>query len=197
MRKLSSILFSFVLVLLVVSGATAQQTISESKKALIRELLEVTGAKQNTDQMLTTMLSMQEAHSAKMLQSSINDDRSIPQDEKKGRLEKAKSESDRMAKRLYDYFTTEFNIGAVMEDISYTVYDKYFTEDELKDLIAFYKSPAGKKYISVVPNVIADSMSIFVEKYAPKLDEFVKKAVEEELTQIKNETTPPKPTPRK
>jgi hypothetical protein len=197
MKKLASIVLIILALLFSAINSSAQQTISETKKALIKELLEATGAKRNIDQMLQTTLAMQKAQSARMLVSSINDDKSIPQDEKSAQLEKAKAQSDRMTKRLYDYLTTEFNITAVMENISYTVYDRYFTEDELKDLISFYESPSGKKYISVVPNVIADSMSIFLENHAPKLEEFVKKAVDEELVQLKKDVNPPSPKRQK
>lgn len=48
------------------------------------------------------------------------------------------------------------------------VYDKYFTEDELKELIAFYKGATGRKLIKVMPSIMEDSMkateSYFQEK---------------------------------
>ena len=38
------------------------------------------------------------------------------------------------------------------------VYDKYFTEGELKELIAFYKGTTGRKLIKVMPSIMEDSM---------------------------------------
>ena len=38
------------------------------------------------------------------------------------------------------------------------VYDKYFTEEELKELIAFYKGTTGRKLIKVMPSIMEDSM---------------------------------------
>lgn len=40
------------------------------------------------------------------------------------------------------------------------VYDKYFTHDDIKKLIEFYKSPIGTKMVKMQPQVMKDSMSI-------------------------------------
>jgi len=40
------------------------------------------------------------------------------------------------------------------------VYDKHFTHDDVKALIAFYKSPVGKKFVTKQTLVIPESMKI-------------------------------------
>ncbi len=40
------------------------------------------------------------------------------------------------------------------------VYQKHFTEDDMKALIAFYKSEAGKKYVSKLPAISQESMQL-------------------------------------
>src|ERR1700693_2854876 len=49
-------------------------------------------------------------------------------------------------------------------------YATYFTEQELKDVLAFYKSPAGKKLISEQPKVVEASMK-FAQDWANKLSD--------------------------
>jgi hypothetical protein len=39
------------------------------------------------------------------------------------------------------------------------IYKKYYTHDEIKDLIKFYKTPIGQKTISVMPSVTQDAMA--------------------------------------
>jgi hypothetical protein len=41
-------------------------------------------------------------------------------------------------------------------------YARHFTEQELKDLAAFYESDLGKKYISEVPNLIRETSPVMV-----------------------------------
>lgn len=38
------------------------------------------------------------------------------------------------------------------------IYDKYYTADEINKLIEFYQKPLGKKLISVMPQIMQESM---------------------------------------
>jgi hypothetical protein len=62
----------------------------------------------------------------------------------------------------------------------YTIYDKHFTEAELKDLVAFYSTPTGKKTIEMMPAIFADSMKASQEKLLPPLLKIVNEVLEEE-----------------
>jgi hypothetical protein len=59
-------------------------------------------------------------------------------------------------------------------------YAIHFTEQELKDLLAFYKSPAGKKLISEQSKVVEASMK-FAQDWANKLSDEVIGKMREEL----------------
>ncbi|PYS00459.1 MAG: hypothetical protein DMG16_15455 [Acidobacteria bacterium] len=43
-------------------------------------------------------------------------------------------------------------------DISRELYDKYFTNDEIKGLIAFYETPVGRKAVQALPRLTAEAM---------------------------------------
>ena len=59
-------------------------------------------------------------------------------------------------------------------------YAIHFTEQELKDVLAFYKSPAGKKLISEQSKVVEASMK-FAQGWANKLSDEVIGKMREEL----------------
>ena len=40
------------------------------------------------------------------------------------------------------------------------IYDKHFTEDDLKAIIAFYESPIGKKMVKEMPEIMQESMDV-------------------------------------
>ncbi|HYK79072.1 MAG TPA: DUF2059 domain-containing protein [Micropepsaceae bacterium] len=44
--------------------------------------------------------------------------------------------------------------------ITARIYEEHFTEDELRRLTAFYDTDVGKKYISIVPSIIKESLPI-------------------------------------
>ena len=51
------------------------------------------------------------------------------------------------------------------------VYDKYFTDEDLTQLIEFYKSPVGKKLIKVTPLLMEDSMKVSMDYFKAKMPE--------------------------
>ena len=59
-------------------------------------------------------------------------------------------------------------------------YATSFTEQELKDILAFYKTPAGKKLISDQPKVVDASLK-FAQTWANTLSEQVIAKMRDEL----------------
>lgn len=53
------------------------------------------------------------------------------------------------------------------------IYDTYFTESEIKDYIAFYKSPSGQKFVNVTPAMQTDIMNIMMQKYIGEIQKAV------------------------
>ena len=49
------------------------------------------------------------------------------------------------------------------------IYDKYFNEAELKELIAFYKGETGRKLIKVMPLLMEDSMNASMAYFQEKM----------------------------
>lgn len=67
------------------------------------------------------------------------------------------------------------------------LYDKHFTQDEIRQLIAFYQTPLGSKLIEKLPAITEESMTIGMEwgeeiagKVMAKLEERKKKEEEQE-----------------
>jgi hypothetical protein len=60
------------------------------------------------------------------------------------------------------------------------LYATAFTEQELKDILAFYKSPAGKKLLDQQPHVVDNSMK-FAQTWGNALSEEVIGKMREEL----------------
>jgi hypothetical protein len=60
------------------------------------------------------------------------------------------------------------------------LYAKNFTEQELKDILAFYKTAAGKKLLSEQPRVVDASMK-FAQDWANKLSDQVIAKMRDEL----------------
>jgi hypothetical protein len=102
---------------------------TEIKRALVVELLQLVNAKQQSKEVLDSMI--------KMMPSDVR-----------------------------DTFKKALNADEMME-LVIPVYEKYLTIDDLKSVIKFYKSPAGKKLLEAQPKIMKDSM-IVMKVYAQK-----------------------------
>ncbi|WP_407481721.1 DUF2059 domain-containing protein [Elizabethkingia meningoseptica] len=64
------------------------------------------------------------------------------------------------------------------EELLIPVYSKYYTEKELDDVIAFYKTPTGQKVIKTMPEMTKESMQAGQE-WGMKLGQKVMKNINE------------------
>ena len=49
--------------------------------------------------------------------------------------------------------------GSKMIDMMVEIYDKYLSTEDVKGIIQFYESPAGKKMIESAPRIVEDSIA--------------------------------------
>jgi len=62
--------------------------------------------------------------------------------------------------KLIDLFFVKFQTKADMQkllDLIVPIYDKYFSDEEIKSLIQFYQTPLGQKTLRVLPQLMAES----------------------------------------
>jgi len=73
-------------------------------------------------------------------------------------------------------FKKQFSSDALI-NMLIPIYEKYYTDDDIKQLIAFYETPIGKKVISTMPLVVQESMQagqIWGQKIGEKVVEDLK-----------------------
>ena len=68
-------------------------------------------------------------------------------------------------------------------EVIYPIYHKYLTIEDIKALIAFYKTPVGKKTITVLPQLTQESMhagQVWGQSLGPIIQKRLAKRFEEE-----------------
>jgi len=124
-------------VLLSVMTVTAQdepvpsdvQAYARAKRALVVELLRVTSAQRQAQEMLDVMLAM------------------LPED-------------------VQDTLRETFKPDEMVREVI-PVYEKYLSVEDLRALLAFYRSPAGQKLLRIQPDLTKDAM-IVMKAYAER-----------------------------
>lgn len=110
----------------------------EAKQADIRHLLELTGAVNMANQSMDGM-----EKSVKSLMSG-----SLPPGEYR----------DQLLDLFFQKFRAKRDTNQLVE-LVIPIYDKYYTHDDIKALIAFYETPVAKKMVAVLPKVLEESQA--------------------------------------
>jgi hypothetical protein len=145
------------------AGTSTPQNVASSKPvdgktALAMQVMEIT----NFDRLIESMRS-QVAASIEQSAGAAN------------QCAAAKPEFDEFAKALSEKLTETLMSNDFKVDVA-AVYAETFDESELRDLIAFYKSPLGKKLIARMPELTSKSMQISqsrIQAIRPDLEKIV------------------------
>lgn len=145
--------------------AALAEEISASKLADIKQLMEITGSA-NIAKQFSGMVSQQ-----------------VFQMLKKNRPDIPAHSVDVMNKELLALFSERMAVPGGLLDQIIPIYDKYFTQSEIKELLAFYQTPIGKKAIAVLPKVVNESMMAgqkWGQSLGPEIDKRVKAVLTKE-----------------
>ena len=74
-------------------------------------------------------------------------------------LNELKSNYPEVPLKFWESFAAEIKSDELINQII-PIYEKYFTNEEIKQLIAFYQTPLGKKTISVLPQIYQESYEV-------------------------------------
>jgi uncharacterized protein len=122
-----------------VSGApTSALGIDPTKEADIRKLLEVVGTRQLANQTMQSTLGTMKP----LLMNAL------PPGEYR----------EKLVELFFAKFQSKYGDQQIV-DLAVPVYDKYFSDEEIKELTKFYATPLGKKTIVALPKVVADLQS--------------------------------------
>jgi uncharacterized protein len=142
---------AIVMILVAVAFSARSEDKDKWKRALAEELLEQTNAKEATQTSFDLI--------KQMVTSQL---RAVKPPE--GRAEATKELADQLNKIL-DVVAEEFSWENMREDYI-NLYAGLFTEEELKDLIAFYRSPVGREFVKKQPELMKRTLEITQRKVA-------------------------------
>ncbi len=135
---------------------------TQTKQESIKELLECMNQDSMTDRMLNAMIPVM----MNQMKNQFSPE-DPANDESFQEMMKSIAESTRtLTKKMID--------GEMID-----LYDKYFSQTEINDFLTFYKSPSGKKFIKVTPDLMKDLMVVMTQKYMPEIQKSIKSKVEE------------------
>ncbi len=159
----------------------SQQPVSEEKRQLIRELIEITGGEKLFRQVsqITAVQLQQEFNG--ILKSIIPESSGISEAKKAEMINKINKDINRIVTQYNQRLMEKLDFNTIIETVYYPLYDKYFTEEDLQAMIDFYKTPTGKKTISVMPQLLQESMQRVSQIIQPEATRIFKEIFEQEI----------------
>ncbi|MCG8364414.1 MAG: DUF2059 domain-containing protein [Pseudanabaenales cyanobacterium] len=165
------------------SSATtpAQTPISITKRSLIYQLLEMTGGRQQYEQIHQIMFAQMQQQIQPMLEQTIRSRGDLSPAMMDAEIAKISANIRTFLNQFGEAIRTEITYDQMLEQVYYPVYDQYFTEEDLRSLIAFYQTPIGEKLITVTPQLLQASMQRTNEVFMPQMLEIMGQLMEQQI----------------
>ena len=155
--------FGFLLLATALPLFATEPNPSVRQRELVIRLLDVTRANQASLAMMDAMMGQFEKQSVEAAEAQGAD---------------AVAE----AKETFEAFRTKMkklDIETLMQNAYVQIYSKYFSEQELEDLIAFYTTPLGQKSIETMPDLMREGMDAAVRELTPKMEQITAEVMAE------------------
>ena len=120
-------------------AAKAVAVVDDEYRTLMRELLELTGALELGTQMANGVIQS-------MLASLEQTGEPVP------------AEVATIIRETSNEFFGQIFDQKEFLQVQSEIYARYFTKDEMRELLAFYRTPLGKKTISALPGILQEGM---------------------------------------
>jgi hypothetical protein len=154
---MKTLILAAALLLCAAAPAAAQEAPSPGEMQAVREFLEVTRVRDNFARTVELMLES----------SMITGDEDLPP-----------GFADLMREFMGEHFTYE-----VLEPGFVRVYTELFTEEEIRALTAFYRTPAGQRFVELTPELTARTQEVtneIMQEAMPELMQAIMEMAEEE-----------------
>ncbi len=168
MKVLNYVVFILLIMITGVSHAD-----DKSKRKMIAELMTVTNVDKMMDQMWDQLTPMMQ----RIFEQAGGEKKDLPI-------------FNKFTEKMAGIYKEEMRWELLEKDFT-EIYAKVFNEDELKAMVAFYKTEAGKSTIKKMPQVIQESMVItqrYMENIMPRMQKLAKDMAEEFSSSRKRRT---------
>ncbi|MGH9905790.1 MAG: DUF2059 domain-containing protein, partial [Pyrinomonadaceae bacterium] len=162
------------------STARAQTPNPTEKRAAIQEVLDLMGASQAAAVVFTSLVDQYSQALAKDTVRSFENKNWPPAFKEKAKV-LTQDFYSRLSRRLSEELPQRIRFEEKLTRLDLDVYDDYLTESEIRELIAFYQSPAGRKFAGFGPKVLPTLQQKAQVEAGPEIMSVTRQIIDEEL----------------
>ena len=178
MHKIKFTLFVFIIAAFCSVSIFAQNATVENKKSLISQFRKLTGA-DKVNLSLNVSTDIREDFNLLLAQ-----EKDLTNAQKQELTKSINEANDRIDKTAKSFLSDQQKLTKLSEEIIFQIYDKAFTEDELKELITFFQTPTGQKAAAFLPNLSKQVEQSFSQAAVAELRAIVSPKIEAEHAQF-------------
>jgi uncharacterized protein len=157
------------------------------RRALVEEFFELTQVPQNVGKVNESVFQLMVPATIQMIEAELK--------KRKPLGEKLPEKVNLMREKIMGMFRQQFAWDNLKEDYI-KIYTEMFTEQELKDLVTFYKSPAGRKFAEKQPELINKSLELGREKglaLVPQIEQTIREVLDNDKSESQSQPQPDAP----
>lgn len=165
----------------IVAPATAAP--SETKVELIRELLALSGGPAAAAQIGDLMLSQIHAIYPGLVEEVLTTETELDEEQRQALRERL-ADFDRFSQVFRERFDQRLDLEQVLESAYVPLYDRAFEETELAEIVAFYRTPTGRKVVEVLPVIYQQGMERTVPLVQPAVMNLLAEILAEQRAEL-------------
>ncbi|MEZ5401774.1 MAG: DUF2059 domain-containing protein [Bryobacteraceae bacterium] len=165
-------------------AAQTPGSISPAKRALIKKVLNLTNTSQAVRASLNMSIMQAAATAPQAVVRSMPELQKVTPEQRKQIQQNFEAAVKRISTRAQAELPKVFDLDKAVDEIFVPVYDRQFTDADLKSLVAFYESPAGRKLVTAQPIIQNDAMKSANEMFGPRVGAMINPILTEERKKI-------------
>ncbi len=142
--------------------------ISATKTALVVELVEISAGPEASVPVVRQFLQELQPHYAALVEDVMTAEQDL-EPVQRAALTRQLSDFDAFAVAFVERFPNEVDLDGVLAEAYLPLYDRHFEEQELEAIVGFYRSPAGRKMVRVLPVLVNEGVTRTMELIQPQL----------------------------
>jgi len=170
-----------------IQPAQSSADISQTKQEKIRELLAIVGvvglAEQMREHQSNIELMLMQPSYPQMMELAASEQPGLSEENRQLLLARLE-DFDAFAERFHALFVERVNFSEIIEAVYLPLYDKYFDEQELEQMLVFYRTPLGRKSIQVMPGLMQEAAQGVEEAVRPLSIGLIQEIVAEERAKL-------------
>jgi len=182
-RRLAPRLAAALMLASAAAYAADPKPISETKRQLMLELFELTGGERSADQLMDVMLAQMEQSQGAMIEQVVAGTSGLSP-ERQAELREHLGGAQGFLAKFRTRLPQRIDFQGLMQGVVMPIYDRHFDEQDLREMVAFYRTPAGRKAVEILPQIAQETIQEVAEAVEPQILGLVQEIIAEEAALI-------------